>query len=103
MIYISGGISNDPNYKKKFKKAERVLRSRFPSTDIFNPADVSLPDCCGWEDYEEIYLKFLIRSNTIFLLDDWYKSKNALIEHQYAKVKNLTIIFERDINEEESL
>ena len=42
MIYISGKISGDPNYKAKFKAMEQKLREKFPSEPIFNPADLYL-------------------------------------------------------------
>lgn len=37
LIYIIGSITNDPDYREKFDKAEAALRNKF-SCDIINPA-----------------------------------------------------------------
>ena len=40
-IYISGAITNNPNYKKDFERAEDYLQREYPSADIINPALVN--------------------------------------------------------------
>ena len=40
-IYISGAITNNPNYKEDFERAEDFLQREYPSADIINPALVN--------------------------------------------------------------
>ena len=37
LIYIIGSITNDPDYREKFDKAEEMLRAMY-ACDIINPA-----------------------------------------------------------------
>lgn len=38
MIYLSGKITNNPNYVEQFTKAEKIIKTILPYETIFNPA-----------------------------------------------------------------
>ena len=40
-IYISGAITNNPNYKEDFERAEDYLQRKYPKAEIINPALVN--------------------------------------------------------------
>ena len=48
-IYIAGKITGDKNYKKKFAKAERILRKKGHS--VMNPAQLIVYKDFTWFDY----------------------------------------------------
>ncbi len=93
MVYISGKITGDENYKEKFNKAQERINELFPYHSFINPAEVNLPKCCGWADYMEICLKLLSRCNSIVMLPDFRESKGAMIELQYAKAMGIAIYY----------
>lgn len=78
--YISGKITGDPDYQKKFFEAETVLREQGHS--VYNPA--RLPE--GWSpgEYMSVNLPALMASEVIYLLPDWRDSPGARIEFQLA-------------------
>ena len=52
-IYISGAITNNPNYKEDFERAEDYLQREYPNAEIINPALVNshLPKSTTHEEY----------------------------------------------------
>lgn len=38
IIYLVGAITNDPDYKENFERAEKKVREIYPVADIINPA-----------------------------------------------------------------
>ena len=93
-FYISGGITNVPDYKERFTHAEMRLRERFPEAEIINPTMIVLPKSCKHEDYMRIDLMLLDLADCIYLLSNWEKSKGACIEYGYAQAKEKMIFFE---------
>ena len=100
MIYISGSISNDPDYKQKFKKAENYLSDNFPGI-IINPVehaemnfDVKNTSC---HDFMIFDLNLLKKCNKIFMLKGWEKSVGAKIEKMWAGKLGIEIIYEENI------
>ena len=60
-IYIAGKITGDKNYKTKFKRAEKLLRSLGHS--VMNPAWIAPSDDFTWTDYMQISGMMLARCN----------------------------------------
>lgn len=52
-IYISGAITNNPNYKEDFERAEDYLQREYPGAEIINPALVNshLPKSTTHEEH----------------------------------------------------
>jgi len=93
LIYISGPITDYPDYEKRFKECELFLRDENKYIPI-NPASlvtfvlfnngVKNPT---YNDYMKAALILMMKDgcNDIIFLKDWHKSKGAQIEHMYAK------------------
>lgn len=101
-IYISGKITNDENFKEKFKNAVHFLidnkEKLFPDErelTYFNPAEVSLPETATWEDYMRYDIKILTDCKAIFMLKDWQESEGAKTEHYLAKKLKMKIIYQK--------
>ena len=89
-IYISGKITGDDNFKKKFKVAESKLR-KSGWRIIANPT--SFPAALTWEAYMIQDIRELFTCDAIFMIDDWKESKGAKIEHAIALNCNKLIIY----------
>lgn len=98
MVYISGPISNDQDYMKKFTKtAIDLVYGKYVEShsDIINPARVlnTLPvQKLQYDDLMKLCLDLLSMCDTICMMKGWQESKGACIEYQYAVDHNLTVI-----------
>lgn len=95
-IYISGAITNNPNYKEDFERAEDYLQREYPSADIINPALVNsfLPKSTTYEEYMKMSFCMLDMCEAIYMLKGWEKSCGANRELGYALAKDMIIINE---------
>lgn len=91
-IYIAGKITGDKNYKTKFKRAEKLLRSLGHS--VMNPAWIAPSDDFTWTDYMQISGMMQARCNAVYFLKDWKYSKGAKIEFKRCHQLNQTAFFE---------
>jgi hypothetical protein len=85
LIYISGAITNDPNYKDKFAKAEKRLTDK--GHKVINPAKVaeSLPEL-KHEQYLHIDESLIDICDAAYFLKDWKESDGAQMEHTYINI-----------------
>ena len=92
-IYISGKITDNPNYKDEFFEAEGWLANQ--GYKPINPSniDVVLPELT-YEQYMAIDYKLLEMADGIFMLHDWQKSKGACAELSYAKSLGKKVIYQ---------
>ena len=95
-IYISGEITNNPNYKEDFERAEDYLQREYPSADIINPALVNsfLPKSTTYEEYMKMSFCMLDMCDSIYMLQGWEKSCGANREYGYALAKDMIIMYE---------
>ena len=91
-IYIAGKISDDKNYKQKFRKAERFLRKFGHS--VMNPAWIVPSDEFRWEDYMQISSMMQARCNAVYFLKGWKQSEGAKIEFKRCSQLNQKAYFE---------
>ena len=84
IVYISGAITNDKHYRRKFAKAEKRLRKR--GFEVINPAKIGdlMPKSFEHYDYLHIDLAMLDRANAIYMLPGWIDSRGARIEFRTA-------------------
>lgn len=86
VIYLSGKISGNPDFKDQFAEAERLARDTFKACDevvILNPA--TLPSGMTQADYMRISIAMLDCADAIFILHNWKDSEGARIEVAYAE------------------
>lgn len=91
-IYISGPITNDPDYKSRFMEAEKKLTCK--GHKVWNPAVHSE----GFEhhEYMAVCLPAVAFCDGIFMLEGWEHSVGATQELQYAISHNKEIYMECD-------
>src|SRR5690606_20107628 len=98
MIYISGAISSDKNYKKKFAKAEKYLSKTYNGI-VFNPVKATIrkfkdPEKTEWHILMIYCLEGLYLCDEIYMLRGWEKSHGACIEHLWAEKMGIKITYE---------
>lgn len=89
-IYISGAISGDKYWIKKFKAAELKLKEIYPEASILSPLvteHYAEDDNWSYEDFMHIDFAMIDICDTIYFLNDWIKSPGALREFEYVKDK----------------
>ena len=92
-VYISGAISSDPCYRKKFQKAQISLEEA--GYEVVNPAAVyGNGSMTTYKEYIDADLDLLKECDAIYMLRDWYKSRGAKMEHQYAKTTEMWIAYQ---------
>ena len=93
LVYISGKITNNENYKNDFLKAECWLKLN-DYTPI-NPAklDEALPKLT-YQQFMAIDYKLIELCDAIFMLDGWQKSKGACAELSYAKALGKKVLYQ---------
>lgn len=84
-IYISGPITDDPDYLAHFQQAEDQLRRQFPEAEIVNPTKaVPFDPKKTWLDYMREDIKLLADCTHIRLLNGWQSSRGARAERSLA-------------------
>ena len=93
-VYISGKITGDDNYIKKFERAENMLADR--GYMVINPARINkeLPADTHYDAYMRISMVLLFEADAIYMLDNWEDSPGANAEHALAGALRLSIMYE---------
>lgn len=94
-IYISGAITNNPNYKEDFERAKDFLQKEYPKAEIINPALVNsfLPKSTTHEEYMRMSFCMLDMCDSVYFINGWEDSKGANQEYGYAIAKGKLRIF----------
>jgi len=94
LIYLSGGITNVPDYLERFAKTETLL-TKIGDT-VINPAKVNaqLPENTDYDDYMRVSFVLLDMADAIYMMNGWEKSKGARMELLKAYQTGKRIIFE---------
>ena len=94
IIYISGAINGNKNYKEDFEKAENYLKQEYPSTNLVNPTWLNKVFCYNAEDEEYMSIRFrlLDMCDFIYMIDGWKDSKSCNQEYGYAKASNIGVL-----------
>lgn len=92
-VFISGKITGDKNYRRKFKKAERKLKRM--GHEPVNPA--IFPE--GWKHDQYLYitLAMLETCDAVYMLGDSFNSIGAQAEHDLAKEIKMPIYHEGEL------
>jgi hypothetical protein len=89
IVYISGKITDDPNYREKFNTAEQILRDGYDFI-VINPAkkiDEQLPR----KIQMVLSIDALCACDTIYMLPDWEESTGARAEKAFAESIGINI------------
>ena len=92
-VYISGPITDVPDYKEKFGLIETSLK--LEGYETVNPSNVNLGENATWEEYLRHDIKLLCDCDAVFMMKGWQRSKGARIENYIAKKLGLLVINER--------
>ena len=93
IVFISGSITNDKNYKQKFAALEQKLIAK--GCIVLNPA--VLPEGMEHDAYMPICYAMIDQSETVVFMQDWRISDGAKMEMIHTIKKNKRIVFEEEI------
>ena len=85
-IYLSGPISNTPDYAARFEAAERKLAG--DGHRVINPARFFMPGWT-WQQYMRRDLNWLKGCDAIHMLEGWQQSPGARVELIHALGRGL--------------
>ena len=91
ILYLSGAISSDPDYKDKFDAAESYL-STWKGHVVLNPAVIPF-GLRRYDDYMNIGYEMLRASEGIVMLRGWKDSPGAKAELKAAIEHGLKVFY----------
>ena len=91
IVYISGKITGDPDYVRKFADAELLLRAK--GYNVVNPCDLGY-QFMSYEQFMHVDFALIDVSDAIYLLKDWSGSSGARREKEYAEKIGKKIMYE---------
>lgn len=108
LIYISGKITGDDNYRTKFAMAEnRLIRDGYK---VLNPVEAGdrldmVHKYAGlepptWIEYMRKCLVTISGADAVYMLRDWQQSRGARLEHNIASELGITIVYEAEAAED---
>ena len=89
-VFISGPISNDPDFMNHFEEAQKTLEAY--GYRVVNPAkinSVNSEELFTYEEYLKIDIMYLSMCDYIYMLDGWQNSNGAKNELKYALNNNI--------------
>ena len=93
IVYLSGKITNNENYKESFAKAEKFLLGL--GYVVLNPAELNeVSEGLEYEQYMQICYRLIDISDIIFMVSGWKKSKGANAELSYAKSLGKKVMYQ---------
>lgn len=96
LLYIAGKVTGEDIElcKRKFLMAEMYATEHF-KTDCFNPL-YHVKQKWSWLRAMLFCVFHLLKDcNSIFMLQDWKSSRGAKIEHFFAKIFRMNIIYQK--------
>lgn len=108
-IYISGAMTSDPDYEKKFNAAERWIRRKYPDAEVVNPVSLSRelewnrgakPDSLPRAEYLKKDISELVECDRLMAIPGFEKSAGAMLEINIALSLYLVVgqISDEDFN-----
>jgi nucleoside 2-deoxyribosyltransferase len=84
IVYLSGKITDNENYKEDFACAERFLMQM--GYIVLNPAELGeIVEDLTYEQIMQICYRLIDIADIIFMVSGWHNSKGANAELSYAK------------------
>ena len=102
-IYISGGITNNPDYKTEFKIAESYIKEtvskKWRNLEIINPVKLAEKidkknkgKRAFYSTYMKKDIKELLKCDVICLLESWENSEGAKLEKHIAETCGILVM-----------
>lgn len=88
-IYLSGAITDNPNYKKEFAESAKYLKKL--GFKVVNPASYPLHKNWTWEDYMKRDIRLLMQCDEIVFINDCKNSKGSNLERYIAEQLGIKI------------
>lgn len=88
VVFLSGAVTHDKNYREKFGLAEQVLSKM--GYVVLSPA--VLPDGLEYDEYLRITLAMLGEADGVCVFNDWAESNGARVEIEEALHKGMPIV-----------
>lgn len=100
LIFISGSITNDPNFKEKFKQAQDKLVAQ--GHRVLNPCWIDA-EIANLEHSEYLHIDFAMIdvADALYMLSDWHDSKGANYEYCHGVKNGKKIIYEGEMMEQQ--
>lgn len=93
IVYLSGKISKNDNYKERFKVAKLFLIQI--GYIVVNPAELDeIAEGLTYEQYMQICYRLIDISDIIFMVSGWQNSKGARAELIYAKSLGKKVMYQ---------
>ncbi|MPM78796.1 hypothetical protein SDC9_125810 [bioreactor metagenome] len=92
-IFLSGKITGDPNYRKKFAAAEKAFTAA--GYAVVSPAHLP-PEGLEYDAYMRISMAMQAECETTCFLPDWMESNGSKREYGEAKALGKEIMFYAD-------
>lgn len=93
IVYLSGKITDNENYKEGFASAEKFLIER--GYIVLNPAMLdSICPNLSYTEYLRICYSLIDISEIVFMVSGWNDSKGANAELSYAKSLGKKIMYQ---------
>ena len=106
IVYLSGSITGNENYKTEFACAELFLRQM--GYIVINPAELDeIVEGLTYEQIMQICYRLIDIADIIFMVSGWQKSKGANAELSYAKSLGKKVMYQdyyapfRKVNDDE--
>ena len=92
-IYISGPISDDPDYKEKFRAAHQMLEEC--GFAVIDPTElVKVSDDKDYTDYLAEAVWHMLKADELYMLKGWSQSTGAKLELKLARLLNKRVQFQ---------
>lgn len=93
IVYLSGPISGDPDFREAFANAKKDLEAE-GFYEVINPAvlvDLAPPGFLGYEDYMSMDEALIRKADTLMLLPGWTRSPGCNRELGFAEALGKTV------------
>lgn len=94
-VYISGKITDNPNYEYEFNYAEQRLKAA--GFEVVNPTKIGIKKNWTWEDYMKHGIRELLDCDAIYQIQGWDDSKGAQLEYEIAGKLDYRVIGDYEI------
>lgn len=91
-VYISGPITNEPNYRKKFRRA--ALWLAVGGHEPVSPVDMLSGIHFDYEQYMAIDLAAVRQCDGVYMLKGWESSEGAKREKECADAYHIPVFYQ---------